>query len=236
MTTEKKFKVLLVEDDPNLRMVLVDYLEMLPYEVTSGSNGEEGLVSFLRGKFDICLFDIMMPRKDGFTLAEEVRKHDKNVPIIFLTAKTLKEDRIKGFQSGCDDYITKPFSTEELSYRIQAILRRTSTPTTDAAGKEMKVFYLGDYIFDSESLTLSFHGKQQKLTKKESELLKIFCKFRNQLITRGDALKFVWGDDDYFIGRSMDVFIAKLRKHLKDDSRVNIVNIHGTGFKLIVTE
>jgi DNA-binding response OmpR family regulator len=234
--TKEKYKILLVEDDPNLSLVLADYLEMLGYEITTCYNGEEGLMTFIKSKFDLCIFDVMMPKKDGFTLAEDIRKTDKNIPIIFLTAKSFKEDRIKGFQSGCDDYITKPFSTEELNYRIQAILRRTSTPRQDKASDDTTIFTFGIFKFDSVNMVLSSPGKEQHLTRKEAELLKVLCLNKNQLLTRENALKSVWGDDDYFIGRSMDVFITKLRKYLKDDPKVSIGNVHGTGFKFIIEE
>ena len=234
--TKDKYKILLVEDDPNLSLVLADYLEMLGYIVTTCYNGDEGLSVFTKGRFDLCIFDVMMPKKDGFTLAEDIRKTDKNIPIIFLTAKSFKEDRIKGFQSGCDDYITKPFSTEELNYRIQAILRRTSIPREEKTADNETKFVFGIFTFDSVNMILSSPGKEQHLTRKEAELLKILCLNKNQLLTRENALKSVWGDDDYFIGRSMDVFITKLRKYLKDDPKVSIGNVHGTGFKFIIEE
>ncbi|HNW97360.1 MAG TPA: response regulator transcription factor [Bacteroidales bacterium] len=229
-----KIKILLVEDDPNLNLVLQDFLEMLGYDVVTCSNGEEGLSAFRKGGFDLCIFDVMMPRKDGFSLAVDVRKSDTQVPIIFLTAKSFKEDRIKGFQIGCDDYITKPFSTEELSYRIKAILKRTSIEKQEKTNSSETVFKLGVFTFDSINMLLLSDNSEQHLTRKESELLKVLCQNRNQLLTREVALKTVWGDDDYFIGRSMDVFITKLRKYLKDDPSVSIINVHGTGFKLVV--
>ena len=236
MTTKEKIKILFVEDDPNLSVVLQDYLEMMGYDVVYASNGEEGLAAFRKGGFQLCVFDIMMPRKDGFSLAVDVRKTDTQVPIIFLTAKSFKEDRIKGFQAGCDDYITKPFSTEELNYRIKAILRRTTFEKQEKVISTETVFKFGIYTFDSINMILFSPGKEQHLTRKESELLKILCQNRNQILTREIALKRVWGDDDYFIGRSMDVFITKLRKYLKDDPKINITNVHGTGFKFIVEE
>jgi two-component system OmpR family response regulator len=231
-----KIKLLLVEDDPNLSLVLQDYLEMMGYEIISSANGEEGLYAFKKGRFDLCIFDIMMPKKDGFSLAEDVRKINTFIPIIFLTAKSFKEDRIKGFQIGCDDYITKPFSTEELNYRIKAILKRTSFKKSDKTSEEVIIFKFGIYTFDSVNMVLTSPGKEQHLTRKESELLKVLCIHKNQLLTREVALKTVWGDDDYFIGRSMDVFITKLRKYLKDDPKVTINNVHGTGFKFAVEE
>ena len=232
----ENFKILLVEDDPNLSLVLQDYLEMMHYEIVSCKDGEDGLNSFKNGIFDLCIFDIMMPKKDGFSLAEDIRKIDFNIPIIFLTAKSFKEDRIKGFKVGCDDYITKPFSTEELNYRIKAILKRTSLIKSLKISDDQTVFTFGIYTFDSVNMTLTSPGKEQHLTRKESDLLKVLCLHKNQLLTREVALKTVWGDDDYFIGRSMDVFITKLRKYLKNDTRVFISNVHGTGFKFVVEE
>ncbi len=232
----ERFKILLVEDDPNLSLVLQDYLEMMGYEIVSCEDGEDGLNSFKNGLFDLCIFDIMMPKKDGFSLAEDIRKINFNIPIIFLTAKSFKEDRIKGFQVGCDDYVTKPFSTEELNYRIKAILKRTSLIKPEKISEDQAVFIFGNFTFDSVNMILTSPGKELNLTRKASELLKVLCQHRNQLLTREVALKTVWGDDDYFIGRSMDVFITKLRKYLKNDPRVFINNVHGTGFKFVVKE
>lgn len=233
MMSKTKTKVLLVEDDPNLSLVLQDYLEMLNYDIVLCKDGEEGYHAFNDNDFSLCVLDIMMPKKDGFTLAEEIRQIDKTVPIIFLTAKSLKEDRIKGFRTGCDDYITKPFSTEELSLRIEAILKRCETQQEiiNSAGKQ-KIYKIGTYEFDSENMILRKGEEDKTLTRKENALLKLLCEHQNKLLTRETALKSVWGDDDYFIGRSMDVFIAKLRKYLKDDPNISIKNIHGTGFKL----
>ncbi len=226
----KKASILLVEDDPNLSMVLQDYLEILGYQIIMSSDGVEGLEAFRGNHVDLCILDVMMPRKDGFSLAEDIRKEDAGVPIIFLTAKALKEDRIKGFQAGCDDYITKPFSTEELSLRIEAILRRCLLQQQGIApGSQMK---LGKYIFDPENMLLLLDGKERSLTRKETALLRILYQNKNKLVVREHMLKEVWGDDDYFLGRSMDVFIAKLRKYLKSDPSLSITNVHGTGFKL----
>jgi DNA-binding response OmpR family regulator len=231
--TSMKPNLLLVEDDPNLSMVLQDYLEMLNFNITLCRNGKEGLVSFRQGNYNLCILDIMMPVMDGFTLAEEIRKLDPNIPIIFLTAKSLKEDRIKGFRIGCDDYIPKPFSTEELSLRIQAILRRCMANFNIENNKEAEVTYqIGLFLYDPKNMILSVGNEQKVLTRKENALLKLLVENKNQLLTREAALKSVWGDDDYFIGRSMDVFIAKLRKYLKDDPSISITNVHGTGFKL----
>ena len=231
----EKVKILLVEDDPNLSLVLQDYLEMLDYDIKLCKDGEEGLKAFKRHRFDLCIFDIMMPKKDGFSLAEDVREQNQTIPIIFLTAKSLKEDRIKGFQVGCDDYITKPFSTEELSLRIKAILKRCQIDHADQTDTDV-VFEIGIFSFDSKNMLLSSPGVEQSLTRKEAGLLNLLCQNKNQLLSREYALKAIWGENDYFIGRSMDVFIAKLRKYLKSDPNINISNVHGTGFKLEVQE
>jgi DNA-binding response OmpR family regulator len=228
-----KPKILLVEDDPNLSLVLQDYLEMMNYDITLCRNGKEGLQTFQGGKFDLCILDIMMPVMDGFMLAEEIKRINDAIPIVFLTAKSLKEDRIKGFRLGCDDYIMKPFSTEELSLRIQAILKRCMTQQLNGASKEEEPIYqIGKYSFDHKNMLLRLEESERVLTRKENALLKLLYENRNQLLPRDVALKSVWGNDDYFIGRSMDVFIAKLRKYLKDDPTIYITNVHGTGFKL----
>lgn len=224
--------ILLVEDDPNLSMVLQDYLEMLNYNITLARDGEEGLAAFNSKKFNLCILDVMMPRKDGFTLAGEIRQDNPNIPIIFLTAKSLKEDRIKGFQLGCDDYLTKPFSTEELSLRIEAILRRCSNQAMPAVQEQDAVYMIGDYTFEPANMTLKINDKSRSLTRKETALLRLLCENENKLVVREYILKQIWGDDDYFLGRSMDVFIAKLRKYLGEDPHISITNIHGAGFKL----
>ncbi|MCD6091977.1 MAG: response regulator transcription factor [Bacteroidales bacterium] len=229
---ETKAKILLVEDDANLSLVLKDYLEMLGYETVLKKDGEEGFHAFKEEDFNLCILDVMMPKKDGFSLAQDIRSLDNNIPIIFLTAKTLKDDRITGFKMGCDDYITKPFSTEELSLRIEAILKRCVVQYRQE--NIPKIFELGKYSFDHENMVLHFEGEDKTLTRKEASLLKLLCKNKNQLVTRDFALKQIWGSSDYFIGRSMDVFIAKLRKMLSQDSNITIKNIHGTGFKLEV--
>ncbi len=230
------FSILLVEDDPNLSSVLEDYLEMLGYPTTHCKNGEEGLEEFKKAHFDLCVLDVMMPKKDGFALAEDIRKINAEVPIIFLTAKSLKDDRIKGFQIGCDDYITKPFSTEELSLRIKAILKRCAVRTPNNNSSLDGTYRLGIFTFDYVNMVLkSVHGEKH-LTRKESGLLKLLCEYQNQLLPRDVALNKVWGGSDYFIGRSMDVFIAKLRKSLSEDPRILITNVHGSGFKLSVDE
>ncbi len=225
-------KILLVEDDENLGFVIKDNLEMEGYLVDLATDGNEGFRLFHGATYDICLLDVMLPEKDGFTLAQDIRKVNQNVPIIFLTARSLDEDKIKGFQSGADDYITKPFSVGELSYRIKAVLKRTkSIEPTDI---QKDIFHLGKFIFDFPNQTLTLENDQQSLTKKEADILKLLCLNKNQLVSRDMALKVIWGDSDYFKGRSMDVFITKLRKYLKEDPSVEIINIHGTGFKLSV--
>jgi DNA-binding response OmpR family regulator len=228
----KKAKILLVEDDPNLSMVLQDYLEMMEYSIKLSTNGEEGLEAFLKHDFDLCILDVMMPRMDGFSLAGEIRKKDADIPIIFLTAKSLKEDRIKGFQTGCDDYITKPFSTEELSLRIDAILRRCMLQQSLEAEGSSDIFELGSYTFDAANMMLRGNGRNRSLTRKETALLRILAGNKNKLVARDLILNEVWGSDDYFLGRSMDVFIAKLRKYLNGDPALSITNVHGAGFKL----
>jgi DNA-binding response OmpR family regulator len=228
-------QILFVEDDPNLSMVLQDYLEMIGYRVDHASDGEEGLQYFLKGKYQLLILDVMMPKKDGFTLATEIRQHNQNIPIIYLTAKNMKEDRIKGFQTGCDDYITKPFSTEELSLRIKAILKRCYTNSNKEGQSDETVFVIGQFTFDSSNMTLKSEQSDRRLTRKESGLLKLLCQNMNSLLPREVALETVWGDNDYFIGRSMDVFITKLRKYLSEDPNVKITNVHGIGFKLDVT-
>jgi DNA-binding response OmpR family regulator len=231
-----KPKILLVEDDPNLSLVLQDYLEMMDYDITLCRNGKEGLDAFRAGKFNLCILDIMMPVMDGFTLAEEIKQINESVPIVFLTAKSLKEDRIKGFRLGCDDYIMKPFSTEELSLRIQAILKRCMAQSANQFKEEEPVYQIGNYSFDHKNMILRIEKKERVLTRKENALLKLLFENRNKLLTREIALKSVWGNDDYFIGRSMDVFITKLRKYLQDDPSITITNVHGTGFKLEIKE
>ena len=231
----EKIRILFVEDDPNLSMILQDYLEMIGYAVKHAGDGEEGLRCFLSDAYDLLILDVMMPKKDGFSMANDVRASNQTIPIIFLTAKSLKEDRIKGFHFGCDDYITKPFSTEELSLRIKAILKRCSIGKTDKDQNEANVFTLGKFEFDSENMVLRHIDESiRNLTRKESGLLKLLCIHKNNLLPRELALETIWGDNDYFIGRSMDVFIAKLRKYLKADPNVKITNVHGIGFKLEV--
>lgn len=223
--------ILLVEDDPNLGQLVQEYLTMKGYPTDRATDGSQGLQQFMTGQYDLCIFDVMMPKKDGFTLAKEVRMSGRDVPIIFLTAKSMQEDTIQGFKVGADDYITKPFSMEELLLRIQAILRRYQR---QADTVETTVYEIGSFSFDYPHQLLSHEGITQKLTSKESELLRLLAQNLNQPVSRSFALKMVWGDDSYFNARSMDVYVTKLRKYLKEDARVQLVNVHGEGFKLIV--
>jgi DNA-binding response OmpR family regulator len=227
-----KVTILLVEDDPNLSDVLKDYLDLLGYQVIHAADGEMGLILFRKSGIDLCILDVMLPKKDGFSLARNIREINKQVPIIFLTARGLMEDKVIGFKAGCDDYISKPFSSEELSLRIEAILRRCLVN----GGERTDIIAIGEYTFDVVNFELTWNNERVSLTPKEAALLKVLCRNKNQLVTRENALKEVWGNDDYFIGRSMDVFITKLRKYLKNDSKVAIVNVHGTGFRLEVNE
>lgn len=226
-----KIKILLAEDDLNLGQILNEYLNVKGYETELCRNGELAYHAFKRTSFDLCIFDVMMPKMDGFTLAEKVRKTDADIPVIFLTAKSLKEDAIKGFQIGADDYISKPFSMEELLLRIKAILRRTHKPE-DEESQQTK-FEVGRFNFDFSSQILTIDGKDQKLTSKEAALLRMLCLHKNQVLDRSKALKKIWQDDNYFNSRSMDVYITKLRKFLKEDENLQILNVHGQGFKLI---
>lgn len=228
---KKKINVLLCEDDPNLGILLKDYLNAKGFETELATDGQEGSKAFKRGSFDFIILDVMMPIKDGFTLAEEIRQEDKHVPIIFLTAKSMKDDTLQGFKSGADDYMTKPFSMEELLVRMNAILRRTSAlPEQD---EKAIIQNVGEYLFDYNKQRLTRLDQEIKLTTKENELLYLLCKHKNGIMERTYALKAIWGDDNYFNGRSMDVYVAKLRKHLKDDPGVEIINVHGRGFKLL---
>jgi DNA-binding response OmpR family regulator len=227
-----KQSLLLLEDDPNLGFMLKEHLEAHGFEVTLLTNGEEGLTATRKRRFDLCLVDIMMPTKDGFTFARELRLKDSLTPIIFLTAKSLKEDRIEGFKIGGDDYVTKPFSMEELLLRIAAVLKRTSS--SGAVSTAKTIFQLGKFRFDPEHQILRSATRSLSLTSKESQLLELLYSRKNTLVPRNDILKVVWGDDSYFNGRSLDVFITKLRKHLASDRSLEIKNIHGKGYKLIV--
>ena len=228
-------KILLVEDDQNFGDVLKSYLEMHDYDITLASDGVAGFESYKKGSFDLCIFDVMMPRKDGFTLAKEVREKDKEMPIIFLTAKNLKEDILEGFKIGADDYLAKPFNSEELLLRIQAILRRVNKGAEKE--DEVKEYQVGEYHFNYPLRILTWQGgngqEREKLSPKEAHLLKMFCQHKNDVLTRSEALGKIWGEDNYFTARSMDVFVTKLRKYLSKDPNLQIMNIHGNGFRLI---
>jgi len=222
---------MLCEDDANLGMVLKNYLELNDFDVTLERDGRLGLAAFQREHIDLCLLDVMMPHMDGFTLAEEIRDVNPDVPLFFLSAKTMKEDIIQGYKLGADDYITKPFDSEVLLLKIRAILKRNDDLNKEADNKE---FDLGSYHFHPKLRQLVHNGKTQTLSPKENELLKMLAEHLNDLLPREAALKKIWGSDTYFNGRSMDVYIAKLRKYLRDDSNIEIVNIHGNGFRLVV--
>ena len=225
-------RILLVEDDPNFGTVLKDYLSLNDYNVTHAKDGLEGLIMFKNDDYDLCILDVMMPRKDGFSLAKDIRSTNSEVPIIFLTAKTMKEDVLKGYQAGADDYLNKPFDSEVLLYKIKAIMQRKETEQN--IEEETFEFKIGKFEFNSKLRHLSFDGgESQKLSPKESKLLKMLAVHKNDLMPRELALTKIWRDDNYFTSRSMDVYIAKLRKYLKGDENVEILNIHGEGFRLI---
>ena len=231
MEDKKKYKILLCEDDSNLGLVLKNFLELNDYDVTLERDGRLGLGAFQREKFDLCLLDVMMPNVDGFTLAEEIRDIDPDVPLFFLSAKTLKEDILQGYRLGADDYITKPFDSDVLMHKIKAIIKRNEEDHKITDNLE---FELGAYHFNPKLRELKIKEVTQVLSPKENELLKMLAEHKNDLLTREKALKKIWGSDTYFNGRSMDVYIAKLRKYLKEDSTIEIVNIHGNGFRLVV--
>lgn len=224
--------ILLVEDDPNLGALVQEYLVLKGFDTDRATDGNQGLKQFMEKPYDLCIFDVMMPKKDGFTLAKEVRMTERDVPIIFLTAKSMQEDTIQGFRAGADDYVTKPFSMEELFLRIQAVLRRYQRGGGEVA--EPSLYEFGGFSFDYPHQILTHDGIPQKLTSKESALLKLLAQNLNQPVSRSFALKMVWGDDSYFNARSMDVYVTKLRKYLKADPAVQLVNVHGEGFKLII--
>lgn len=230
----EKYKLLIVEDDPNLGEILREYLELKGYETVLCPDGDAGSKRFNQEVFDLCILDIMMPKKDGFTLAKEIRLSDKKTPIVFLTAKSMKEDTIEGFKIGADDYLTKPFSMEELLLRLKAILRRASVK--DLATNDQKEFEFGRFKFLSDKQLLKIDDAEIKLTTKENDLLKLLCASKDEILVRSTALKKIWHDDTYFNARSMDVYITKLRKHLKKDQNVQILTIHGQGFKLVEME
>ena len=228
-------KILLVEDDQNFGDVLRSYLEMNDFDITLATDGEAGLAAYKKDDYDLCIFDVMMPKKDGFTLGKEIREIDPAVPIIFLTAKALKEDVIEGFKIGADDYITKPFNSEELLYRVQAVLKRSQKAINPR--EEMKEFDFGKFHFNYplRILTYTNEGEKDKtkLSPKEAHLLRLFCIYKNEVLPRSKALTEIWEDDNYFTARSMDVFVTKLRKYIQRDTDLEIVNIHGNGFRLL---
>jgi DNA-binding response OmpR family regulator len=225
-----EIRILLAEDDPNLGNILSSYLKAKGFPTTLCINGKEALDTYNQEQFDFLIIDVMMPVMDGFTMAKEVREGNKDIPILFLTAKSMQEDKLKGFQVGADDYLTKPFNMEELVARIQAILRRTDSGNARAADG---VFTMGNFSYDYNRQILKIDDTEQKLTSKEAGLLKILCENANNVVDRSDALKEIWHDDSYFNARSMDVYIAKIRKYLKADPTVELINVHGVGFKLV---
>lgn len=227
---EEQMRILLCEDDENLGILLREYLQAKGFDTELCQDGELGFRAFMKNKYDICVLDVMMPKKDGFTLAREIRQLNAEIPIIFLTAKTLKGDILNGFKIGADDYITKPFSMEELVFRIEAILRRVNGKKNN----EATTYQIGSFVFDTQKQTLTRGEDVTKLTTKECDLLKLLCEHANEILQRDFALKTIWVDDNYFNARSMDVYITKLRKHLRPDSNVEIINIHGKGYKLII--
>lgn len=230
--SNEKLRILLCEDDENLGMLLREYVQAKGFLCDLFNDGDAGYKAYMKGRYDFCILDVMMPKKDGFTMAQEIRALNSDIPIIFLTAKSLKEDILEGFKIGGDDYITKPFSMEELLFRIEAILRRVK----GKKGKDVVAYKLGQFTFDMQKQVLSIGDKSTKLTTKESDLLGLLCAHANDILERNFALKTIWIDDNYFNARSMDVYITKLRKHLKDDPAIEIINIHGKGYKLIATD
>ena len=231
MSSNTKPRILLCEDDPNLGLVLKNFLELNDYEVILERDGRLGLAAFQREKFEICLLDVMMPKMDGFMLAEEIRDINPDIPLFFLSAKSMKEDQIKGYKLGADDYITKPFDSEVLMLKIKAIIKRNEE---DHKVSDNQEYDLGNYHFNPKLRELKHGAGVQILSPKENELLKMLSEHKNDVLTREKALKKIWGSDTYFNGRSMDVYIAKLRKFLREDSQIEIVNIHGNGFRLVV--
>lgn len=231
-TDNSKPQILLVEDDQNLGTVIRDYLRLKGFEIILAADGQEGLDRFKEGTYDLCILDVMLPKRDGFALAKEIRLLDDEVPILFLTAKTLDEDKVEGFKTGADDYITKPFNIEELVMRIRVFLRRSkSLPLA-----EKETYDLGDYVFDYKNLCLRFGEQVKNLTQREADILHLLCRNRGNVLRREEILLKIWGQDDYFVGRSLDVFLSKLRKYLKDDPRVEIQNYHSVGFRLEIRE
>ncbi len=228
-----RFKILLAEDDLNLGVLLVDYLETEGFDVKLCKDGELALIAFQNISFDLCLLDVMMPKMDGFSLANGIRKKDKKIPIIFITAKSLKEDKLKGYDLGADDYITKPFDEEELLWKIKAVIRRIQENKSEIKNE---IISIGKYIFDFNNQSLTIGGKTKRITEKESNILNYLVSHRNNIIKREELLKDIWGENDYFFGRSLDVFITKIRKYLKEDPNLSIENVFGVGFILNVPD
>lgn len=222
--------LLYVEDDESLSFVTKDNLELQGYQITHCTNGKEALNLIQHLNFDLCILDVMLPEVDGFTIAQEIRKRDVQIPILFLSAKSLKEDKIQGLRLGADDYITKPFSIEELILKVEIFLKRSKISKPQAP----PIIGVGSYEFDYPNLLLQYNGDQKQLTQREADLLKLFVEHKGQILKRSDILKKLWGEDDYFLGRSLDVFISRLRKYLKQDDRIRIENIHGVGFRFQV--
>lgn len=228
---KRPIQILLAEDDRNLGNLLKNYLDAKGYQTTLCLNGQEAVDAFLKQPVDFCILDIMMPVKDGFAVAREIRARNRKTPILFLTAKSMQEDKLKGFELGADDYLTKPFSMEELLFRMQAILRRLDDNPKPL--HEEPTFTIGAYLFDVHRQTLTIGKNEQKLTSKETGLLRLLCLHVNDVLTRSEALTEIWSNDSYFNARSMDVYIVKLRKYLKQDPTVGLINVHGVGFKLV---
>jgi two-component system, OmpR family, response regulator len=231
MMAENGLNILLAEDDPNFGIVLKDYLELHDYQVKLSPDGCQAITAFRQGRFDLCILDVMMPKKDGFTLAREIKKLDADMPLIFLTAKSMKEDMLEGFRIGADDYITKPFDSEVLLYKIKAIMHRKGGAAT-ANQPEVTDYTIGQYRFQYKLRLLHHNGDIQKLSPKETELLRLLCQHLNDVMPREEALLRIWREDSYFTARSMDVYIAKLRKYLRQDPAVELINIHGQGYRL----
>jgi DNA-binding response OmpR family regulator len=230
---KERLKILLAEDDLNLGVLLVDYLETEGFNVKLCKDGELALKAFQNNQFDLCLLDVMMPKMDGFSLAKEMRIKDKKIPVIFITAKSLKEDKLKGYDLGADDYITKPFDEEELLWKIKAVIRRAPENKTES---KIEIISIGKYTFDLNNQSLTIDHKIKRITEKESDILNYLSVHRNKVIKREEMLKELWGENDYFFGRSLDVFITKIRKYLKEDPNLNIENVFGVGFIFNVPE
>lgn len=227
-----QIKILLAEDDPNLGLLLSEFLKKKGFEVTWANNGDQALDFFVQGTFDLCLLDVMMPKKDGFSLAKDIRANHLDVPIIFLTAKSMEEDTLQGFKVGADDYLTKPFSMEVLLARMEAVLRRTQSDKS--INKLAEEIAIGKYLYYPYKMKISLDGNEQKFTPKENELMKLLCENLGKPVSRSFALKLIWGDDTYFNARSMDVYMTKLRKMLKEDPTIQLQNLHGEGFRLVI--